>query len=202
LKCLITSRCQVIFAVRWNNTMLIPVFCDAHKCGTIWFDQSIFGGPGTIVVEQCKAGPCPSCGSFGTIPDGTYNPVSGFINKIGDWQRIAFALMAIRDAIADGSNINDIKKKIAADPVAAFALRNFVPKDLKELQTLFIIIGMFLAACKVFVSDTPPLRALLPKSVVDMISDVANEPRKEIHTAPTPDTPPASTDTPPSDSGP
>ena len=162
--------------------MIVPIICNSAQCGIIWFADNIFGGPGTIVTENCIAGPCPQCAGFGTIPDGQYNQAFGLIHRISDWQRVAFALMAIRDAIADGNSLSDIKKKISDNPDVASALKGSIPKDQSDLNKLLINLGIIIAALGYVFNSLPPVSVCVPQSIRDILSQIASEPRKETHT--------------------
>jgi hypothetical protein len=54
----------------------LPVICD--RCGTVFSSGNAFAlGDGTVHFQQVGVGPCPTCGSMGSIPDGTYESLGG-----------------------------------------------------------------------------------------------------------------------------
>ncbi|MGN6815507.1 MAG: hypothetical protein ACTHK3_05410 [Solirubrobacterales bacterium] len=52
---------------------MVPAICDS--CGVIWGAEGVIGGTGAtnIQITGSKVGPCPNCGSMGSIPDGIYD---------------------------------------------------------------------------------------------------------------------------------
>lgn len=49
--------------------VMLPAICD--RCGTV-FPSSIVMSNETAFLKGNKSGPCPKCGSVGSVPDGTY----------------------------------------------------------------------------------------------------------------------------------
>jgi SEC-C motif len=49
----------------------VPGICD--QCGAVFFSPNIsFGTGGTVITAGTRVGPCPHCGSMGSVPDGMY----------------------------------------------------------------------------------------------------------------------------------
>jgi len=48
--------------------------CENSSCGAVFPAPNIFGGPGSTNIQMTgsRYGPCPKCGGYGRIPDGTY----------------------------------------------------------------------------------------------------------------------------------
>lgn len=58
----------------------IPAICD--NCSTIF--PSAFGIEQSFGLElnNCKSGPCPVCGSDGTVPNGSYSEFNNFLSVV------------------------------------------------------------------------------------------------------------------------
>lgn len=152
--------------VRWHsdgNAMpMIPAFCDS--CGTA-FESGIF-------IEDClnvtlsgnKAGPCPKCGSMGSVIDGVFNVSRDLIEIISApaWtidrlERLAALLAAIRDTRDDPQAALDRAKSQEPE------LRNVLdalPKTRMELYAfitmLIALIAVWLNQCSDETSTEPP----------------------------------------------
>lgn len=174
--------------------MLTPVLCDNTTCGDIWFTERIAGGSATIIFENCKVGPCPTCSGMGSIPDGSYSPVAGFLTDVTQWQRLAFALGQIRDAIQRGDSVEDVKKQIDDNHEIATYLKQFIPQNLQDLKTLLVIIGMVIAALTFRCLQETPVQMQLPSPAADVVNQIVNpDGHTDSHTQPTEDTPQSST---------
>ncbi len=148
----------------------------------------MIGGAGAVELKNCQSGNCPRCNSTSRIPDGLYSPVAGIVHDIADWQRLVFSLLELQDLVTSGASISDIRDRIHRDPTVKTTLAKFLPQNLKDIQTLLIIIGMIIAACKVFVSPDPPAQALLPTDVAKALTNSTSA-RNDSHTTPKEDTP-------------
>jgi len=59
--------------------VIIPAVC--NECGTVFPGLSI-AGTVSASFKRCQAGPCPQCGGFGSIKDGTYKIVESALHAI------------------------------------------------------------------------------------------------------------------------
>lgn len=92
----------------------IPAVCDS--CGMAFPSGIAVGGNmRDLMLVGNKAGPCPSCGAMGTIPDGLFNAVDGVIEAVSspggerglrdlirlleDWQQQPPSPKAVRQAL-------------------------------------------------------------------------------------------------------
>jgi hypothetical protein len=150
--------------------MLIPAICQNDKCKTVFFTPSMVGGNATVTMVDCSVGPCPKCGSTGNIPSGEYSPTGSNIFDPKQWRTLASALTGIRDDILAGASVNEVRQSIANNKTLTAHLAKFAPKDLKDLQTLLIIIGMIFAAYTYLTSQkTPDPKVLLPKPAIQIL---------------------------------
>ena len=58
----------------------LPAICD--NCGFVFRSGFAGGGGSTITVIGSKSGPCPRCGSMGSVPDGTYRMIEDMIEVL------------------------------------------------------------------------------------------------------------------------
>ncbi len=93
------------------NLFALPAICD--NCNSI-FASSFVGGPGvTMIVSGSKSGPCPFCGSMGSIPDGTYdiiNDIEATLNV--DNGKDVYKLQRILNTASKVETISNIENKI------------------------------------------------------------------------------------------
>lgn len=89
----------------------LPAICD--NCNTV-FASSFVGGPGvTMIVTGSKSGPCPVCGSLGSVPDGTYdiiNDIEATLNV--DNGKDVFKLQRILNTASKQDSISSIQNRI------------------------------------------------------------------------------------------
>ena len=61
-------------------TDFLPTRCDS--CGEIFATPNPISGTGTMVMTGNRAGPCPYCGGYGSLPDGTFKIVDSAIEVL------------------------------------------------------------------------------------------------------------------------
>ena len=126
----------------------VLAFCD--KCNTIFPSGFNIGAGGTnIVFENCRAGPCPKCGSGGTILDGVYNAVGDAIEvfigqqNFDDLKRLLGVLeSANKGQLKHEEVVANIKQ--AAPEFSNFA--DYLPKTRTELYAFLVVVIMFITA--------------------------------------------------------
>ena len=60
--------------------MRIPAICD--KCSTIFPSGFAIENSVNMQLNDCKSGPCPSCGGIGTVPNGVYSEFNNFLSVV------------------------------------------------------------------------------------------------------------------------
>ncbi|MCQ8116621.1 YecA family protein [Methylomonas rosea] len=73
-------------------------FCENASCGAIFPVTNIIGGSGTVAkieMTGCRSGSCPSCGSWGQIPDGVYTYSNNVVQFLTGPQESLTALRKI-----------------------------------------------------------------------------------------------------------
>ena len=65
--------------------MPVPAFCDT--CGAVFTVGIVANGPNVFTFSGTRAGPCPSCGGMGHIPDGIFSFVGETIEVLSAPER-------------------------------------------------------------------------------------------------------------------
>ncbi len=129
----------------------IPAFCD--NCGAI-FRSGIFLSGGTANLVGNKAGPCPICGSMGTIPDGVFTAtgnvlrlLSGPANTVERLVRLSEVINAAREQRKEPNQIVEEIKKEAPE---LSSIVDALPRTRSELYNFLLVIltalGLLIAA--------------------------------------------------------
>lgn len=131
---------------------MIPAFCDS--CGSA-FSSGIFVKNCTNVsLTGNKSGPCPKCGSMGSVVDGVFNATHDVLEIVSapDWtirrlRELAKTLKEIRD-----SNASPVEKAgmIRDEAPELQSVADSLPKTRIEL---YAFITMFLFARSIILSD-------------------------------------------------
>lgn len=131
--------------------MHIPAVCDT--CGNI-FPSGIYVENATNVsFSGNTAGPCPSCGGMGHIPDGVYNFIHNTIELVAGPSRTFSELERLAQLLTEARQLklsyNDIAESIIEDVPELSSLKDILPKtrnDLYAFITLVLtIISLFLS---------------------------------------------------------
>lgn len=69
---------------------VLPAICD--QCSTVFSSGFAIENRTRVSMVGCGAGPCPSCGAGGTIPDGLYDAFGDTLRILSDGPRSARSL--------------------------------------------------------------------------------------------------------------
>ncbi|MBP2625563.1 MAG: hypothetical protein H6Q68_274 [Firmicutes bacterium] len=120
----------------------IPAFCD--ECGKVFSSGFNFSNSFNISFAGCQAGPCPSCGGMGHIPDGVYNFIDNAIELLQRPNRTVEELKILanilRKSRIKNSTIEQIKEEVATTVPELSPLTNFLPATRQEFYTFISII--------------------------------------------------------------
>ncbi|WP_159078687.1 hypothetical protein [Orrella marina] len=124
----------------------LPAFCD--NCGTV-FNSGIAGsGSSMITISNCKAGPCPVCGSMGTVPDGAFNLQEHLVTVLSGPASTHERFMRLKAVLEQAKAANKsaeetIKSVEAVDPTIGKLARFFtVDRVLNGLAVLVAIVDL------------------------------------------------------------
>lgn len=113
----------------------VPAFCDT--CGTV-FDSGFFVENSTnISFTGNRAGPCPSCGGIGHVPDGVFNFIGNTIEILSAPERTIAELthlaQILREAKAKAETREQVVSRIEKEVPALSRLVNLLPENRSEL---------------------------------------------------------------------
>jgi len=146
----------------------IPAFCDS--CGAAF-------GSG-IVVENCRnitfsgnrSGPCPRCGSMGSVIDGVFNVVGDVIEILSAPQRTVESLNKLsnifREAAKEKDSTEQITEKINEQVPELSLITRYIPKNATELVAWLTFILIAMQTINQFSKDdSPDINIILNQSV-------------------------------------
>lgn len=98
----------------------LPAFCDNQECGAIFPSGFVVESAMHITLAGNKSGPCPHCGSMGSIPDGVFNFVDKTIEIISAPQHtidelnrlFKIIIEAIKNKESSQSIVDKINKEV------------------------------------------------------------------------------------------
>lgn len=116
----------------------LPAICD--NCGTIFPSGfNISGGTGVMIGS--KSGPCPRCGSWGHIPDGTYRIVENIIEVLSAPQRTIDELKRFSDLLQRTRNeeitAEELSSKVNSEVPSMSPALDLLPKTREEKRSDF-----------------------------------------------------------------
>jgi hypothetical protein len=126
----------------------MQAICDS--CG-IAFRTNFIGGFGAFQMKDCRAGPCPSCGGWGTIPDGTYqiaaDRIIAFVRSssysANERERLAEVLRQAQIAKASAAETADAIER--ASPRFSSIAREFRKTPMAALGGVAAVLGLVIA---------------------------------------------------------
>lgn len=136
----------------------ILAFCENPKCGVIFEAPNFIGGNGsaTIHMTDSKLGPCPACGSFGSIPDGVYEYANEAISFLTGPETSVKILREIQKLLNTAKNEPIEKEELleqvsSISPDAAIALEK-APEVKNYGQWIGILIALVALSIQVHTS--------------------------------------------------
>lgn len=127
---------------------MVPTICD--DCGTIWGAQGVIGGAGgNITITGSKVGPCPKCGGWGSIPDGTYDLIDDTLQVVRSADLPAVTIQNLIELLEgrEQGTVTDaeVVERIEAEaPALADTIKDYLKKSdpLSWLSLLFTMLTM------------------------------------------------------------
>jgi len=125
---------------------VLPAFCD--NCGAAFNSGFAVDDCLNISFHNNKSGPCPRCGSMGTVLEGVFNVVNGAIEILSAPQSSIDSLnkldAILKEAAVDKSTADDIATKIDSNVPELSEISKFIPKTSTELVAwlTFILIAI------------------------------------------------------------
>lgn len=160
----------------------IPAFCD--NCGAI-FRSGIFIGGGTATMVGNRAGPCPVCGSMGTIPDGVYSAAGNVLRLLSGPQKTVEQLKRLAAVINEARRTqeepNQIAERIKEEAPELSSFVDALPKTRSELYNFLLVIltavSVLIAAYAV--NNSSPSEEEIERMVEDTVEKAIQESQKQ-----------------------
>lgn len=133
----------------------IPAFCD--NCGTAFPSGFFMDNCAEVTMTGCKSGPCPKCGSQGSVPDGVFR-IMGNVIKILDAPRktveqFAKYTMVLHQARAENLDREQVKARIEEELPELSGLSSYLPKTRTELYAFLTLLLAFIATVAPMLKD-------------------------------------------------
>lgn len=129
----------------------IPAVCD--NCGRMFPSGLGMSGNARVFVYGSKSGPCPYCGSMGSIPDGLYRDIDNVINYIADSNYSLEELVKLRNMLLHGFNENFNFQELTEETEKnGFSISDLLPQNREEARSdIFSIIQIILAVLGILI---------------------------------------------------
>lgn len=125
----------------------LPAFCDS--CGTAFPSGFAIGGGGTATFIGNKSGPCPACGSMGSVPDGVFSAAGNIIRLLSGPQKTIEQLQRLASVISEArttvSEPNKAVERIKQEAPELSSIVDVLPKTRMELYAFLTILLMAIA---------------------------------------------------------
>ena len=162
-----------------------PAFCDS--CGTIFGSGYVFDNCRSLHLSNNKAGPCPSCGGAGSLPDGVFETSDKAIRLISGNAKTQNSLNTLKAILLNAQKQNLPREKVTRaieDEVPELrSLSSVLPKTRNELYAFITVI---IAAIALLITLYPnkneknisedEIQKLIDKSVDQAISSTKRSP--------------------------
>ncbi len=161
---------------------LLPVICDS--CGTFFTMRSPFGNLANATFVGNTAGPCPTCGGVGHIPDGVYNLIGNTIELLkgtprtaAELHRIATRLKTLRD---QGAEPKEVRRVIEQELPEVRSLGDLRPNTRQDWYAFIAI----LIALLTLLASSGSQTTINVEQVINKITVVAPRPGAVTRSAP------------------
>lgn len=136
----------------------VPAVCDS--CGRVFPSSFALGGVGNV-LQDCKAGPCPHCGSLGSIPNGVYSAISETVLALAASRiqapHIQRLLNIAKSAVSAQADPAEVAEHVRSDLPELSSLADALPKTRSELYAFLAVIILFLTLLyKTLTKPDPP----------------------------------------------
>lgn len=132
--------------------MNLPAIC--NSCGTI-FNSGFLANGGTISINNCTSGPCPSCGGIGNIPNGVYNIVNNTIKILKNKDYTKAELINFTDVLKkvkeEQVTLEEAESEIKDNLSGLSSILNLLPKNREETRDdIKFLLGFLIAIITLF----------------------------------------------------
>lgn len=129
-----------------------PAVCD--RCGTMFSSGIVIDEAKNVTLAGNRAGPCPSCGATGHVPDGVFNFINNTIELLSGPQRTIAELQRLAQVLRAqqrrGASAEEIQSTIRHEAPELASLADTLPGNRSELYAflaLFLTIIGLVSTC-------------------------------------------------------
>lgn len=149
----------------------LPAICMNPQCKSVFLSGVAVGGKGVINTKNVGAGPCPSCGGMGYIPDGEYKSASAKLFRQDQFDDLVMAIFGLQDRILHGAGEEEVRREIASNPYLKGLQELLLPKDFADIVSMLTFLMLILSSFR----TAPQLDVTAPREVVDALDRIAHE---------------------------
>ena len=148
----------------------VPAFCDT--CGTVFHSGIMVENSTNITFAGNRAGPCPTCGGMGHVPDGVFNFIGNTIEILSAPARTIDELTHLAKILREAREKQDTPEEVAAriqkELPTLSRLGDILPKNRSELYGFLAVV---LATIQLITQSLPTQ----PGPVTININQVVNQ---------------------------
>lgn len=127
---------------------MLPAFCDNSSCRTIFASGFVIENCANVTLSGNKAGPCPKCGGWGSIPDGVFNVMGDVVTMLTGTAKSVESLQRLNAIINGAKNRlvtpEELSNNISEEVPEFNDLSSYFPKTRMELYTFIIMLAAVL----------------------------------------------------------
>lgn len=97
--------------------------CENVNCRTMFPAPNLFGGTGKVNMTNTRYGPCPNCGSYGLIPDGSYTIIDNIVADFSPFLSISIDKLRELEAA-----IIELKNKTTSQEQVIKRIEGIIPE--------------------------------------------------------------------------
>lgn len=170
----------------------VPAFCD--NCGSVFPSGFSVSGEATLTTAGCKSGPCPICGSMGSVPDGVLRAAGDVIRLLAGPQKTIEQLRMLASIIAEARNTvsepNKAVDRIKREAPELSAIVDVLPKTRNELYgfltVILMAIGTVIAGVALYKDRSPSeadVQSMVDKAIERSFQEHGETKKQQPHRA-------------------
>lgn len=113
----------------------IPAYCDT--CGTVFSSGIFIENATNVTLEGNKAGPCPTCGGWGSVRNGVFNFIGNAIEVLNSPARTSKELQRFSEILITATNEQMTLEQIEDEIQKELPEFNTLLSFLRSIQTKF-----------------------------------------------------------------
>ena len=170
----------------------VPAFCD--NCGSVFPSGFSVSGEATLTTVGGKSGPCPICGSMGSVPDGVFRAAGDVIRLLAGSQKTIEQLQMLVCIIAEARNTvsepNKAVDRIKREAPELSAIVEVLPKTRNELYgfltVILMAIGTVIAGVALYKDRSPSeadVQSMVDKAIERSFQEHGETKKQQPHRA-------------------